>query len=100
KDLDGKDRAIYASYACHCVTLSNNKVSGDWAGFAQDQIQKDHPGVIALTSVGCGADSNPDSGVAGDAVDRAAQQGAQIAEEVSRLLKGELKPLTGKLTTR
>src|SRR5262249_54232200 len=100
KDLNGKVRAIYVSYACHCVTLSNNKVSGDWAGFAQEQIQKDHPGVIALTSVGCGADSNSDSGVTGDKADAAAQQGAQVAEEVTRLLKGELKPLTGKLTTR
>src|SRR5258705_4330972 len=33
--LDGKLRAVWFSYACHCVTLSNNKVSGDWAGFAQ-----------------------------------------------------------------
>ena len=33
---DGKLRAIYISYACHCVTLSHNKISGDWAGYAQD----------------------------------------------------------------
>src|SRR5688572_12605870 len=25
---DGKLRGVYVSYACHCVTLSNNKVSG------------------------------------------------------------------------
>ena len=29
---DGSPRAIYLSYACHCVTLSHNKISGDWAG--------------------------------------------------------------------
>ena len=59
-------RPIYFSYACHCVTLSNNKISGDWAGFAQDAVQKHFPGAIALASVGCGADSNPKSGVTGD----------------------------------
>lgn len=39
RDLNGKERAIYFSYACHCVTLSHNQISGDWAGYAQDQIQ-------------------------------------------------------------
>src|SRR5207247_1652052 len=29
RDPDGKLRAVYLSYACHCVTLSNNKLSGD-----------------------------------------------------------------------
>src|SRR5688500_14934952 len=62
---DGKLRALYFSYACHCVTLSDNKISGDWAGFAQRAIQADFPGAIALASVGCGADSNPSSGVTG-----------------------------------
>ena len=54
------------NYACHCVTLSNNQISGDWAGFAMEAIERQYPGVIALTSVGCGADPNPSSGVTGD----------------------------------
>ena len=44
---DGSLRAIYFSYACHCVTLSNNKISGDWAGFAQESIERRHPGCLA-----------------------------------------------------
>ena len=60
RDLEGKVRAVYVSYACHCVTLSNNKISGDWAGFAQAAIEDDYPGAVALVSVGCGADSNPE----------------------------------------
>ena len=47
KDLHGNLRAVYTSYACHCVTLSSNKISGDWAGFAQAAIQRRHPGTIA-----------------------------------------------------
>ncbi|MGD9646314.1 MAG: PVC-type heme-binding CxxCH protein [Pirellulales bacterium] len=95
---DGTIRALYVSYACHCVTLSDNRISGDWAGFAQQAIEKSHPGAIGMVSIGCGADANPTSGVMGDRADIAADQGAEIAAEVDRLLKTPLKPLSGKLT--
>jgi putative membrane-bound dehydrogenase-like protein len=98
RDPKGKVRAIYVSYACHCVTLSNNKISGDWAGYAQELIQDDFPGAVALVSVGCGADSNPNSGVTGDKTDIASRQGAEIAREVKRLAGGYLTPVTGKIT--
>jgi putative membrane-bound dehydrogenase-like protein len=98
RDLKGKVRALYLSYACHCVTLSNNKISGDWAGYAQELIQDDFPGAIALVSVGCGADSNPNSGVTGDKTEIASRQGAEIAREVKRLAGGYLTPVTGKIT--
>ncbi|MCH8043021.1 MAG: neutral/alkaline non-lysosomal ceramidase N-terminal domain-containing protein [Planctomycetes bacterium] len=97
---EGKVRAVYTSYACHCVTLSNNKISGDWAGFAQSEIEKLYPGAVALVSVGCGADANPASGVTGARVEAAQAQGRQIAVEVKRLLGGKLKPVTGPLTAR
>jgi putative membrane-bound dehydrogenase-like protein len=98
RNLEGKVRAVYTSYACHCVTLSNNKVSGDWAGYAQQAIQDEFPGAIALVSVGCGADSNPDSGVTGDKTDVASRQGTQIAAEVRRMLAGYLAPVMAPLT--
>ena len=66
RTANGGIRAIYTSYACHCVTLSHNKISGDWAGYAQEWLQKNHPGTVALVSIGCGADQNPDTGVTGD----------------------------------
>jgi putative membrane-bound dehydrogenase-like protein len=100
RDPNGKVRAIYVSYACHCVTLSNNKVGGDWAGFAQQAIQDDHPGAVALVSIGCGADQNPNSGVTGDKADVAQRQGKEVADEVRRLLKGYLTPVSGPLTAR
>jgi putative membrane-bound dehydrogenase-like protein len=98
EDLKGKVRAVYVNYACHCVTLSNNKVSGDWAGYAQERIQDDFPGAVALVSVGCGADSNPSSGVTGDKVEIASRQGAEVAAEVKRLAGGFLAPVNGKIT--
>jgi putative membrane-bound dehydrogenase-like protein len=96
----GEVRAIYVTYACHCVTLSDNKISGDWAGYAQEAIERNHPGAIALVSIGCGSDANPDSGVTGSNIAAAAEQGAQIANEVERLLRRPLKPLDGRITTQ
>src|SRR5262249_21573594 len=98
RDLKGKVRAVYVTYACHCVTLSDHKVSGDWAGFAQDMIEDDHPGAVALVSIGCGADANPSSGVTGGKADVARGQGAEVAREARRLVKGHLAPVTGKLS--
>ncbi|HKB04461.1 MAG TPA: neutral/alkaline non-lysosomal ceramidase N-terminal domain-containing protein, partial [Gemmataceae bacterium] len=99
-DPDGKKlRAIYTSYACHCVTLSFNKVGGDWAGFAMEEIQSIFPDTIAFVSVGCGADSNPTSNVTGDKVEVAKLQGREIAIEVKRLSANFRMPVSGKLTT-
>lgn len=93
-------RGIWFNYACHCVTLSDNKISGDWAGSAQIAIQQRHPNAVVLASIGCGADQNPDSGVTGGQVAVADAQGNQIADEVDRLLGQRLKPLTGPLTIK
>jgi putative membrane-bound dehydrogenase-like protein len=93
RDLDGKVRAVYFSYACHCVTLSNNKISGDWSGFAKEAVEQLFPGAIALASVGCGGDSNPNTGVTGDNVQACRNQGLEIANEVKGLAAGPLTPL-------
>jgi putative membrane-bound dehydrogenase-like protein len=100
KDLKGKLRGIWVNYTCHCVTLSNNKISGDWAGYAAELLQTDHPGTVALVSIGCGADANPSSGVTGDKKEIALRQGGEIATEVKRLLGGYLAPVTGKISAR
>ncbi|MCY2967455.1 MAG: neutral/alkaline non-lysosomal ceramidase N-terminal domain-containing protein [Planctomycetota bacterium] len=91
-------RAVYVSYACHCVTLSDNRVSGDWAGFAQEHLERLFPGAVGLVSVGCGADSNPSSGVTGDKADVASTQGLEVAQESLRLSKADLRPVNGPLS--
>ncbi len=96
---DNSVRAIYVSYACHCVTLSDNLISGDWAGFAQQAIERRFPGAIALVSIGAGSDSNPSSGVTGGKGDVAARQGAEIADEVFRLMSRPLRAVKGRLST-
>jgi putative membrane-bound dehydrogenase-like protein len=100
KAPDGRVRGIYVSYACHCVTLSHNMISGDWAGYAQEMIERRFPGSLALVSIGTGSDSNPNSGVTGDKVDVAAEQGAMIADEVARHVAGNTRPIHGELRTQ
>ncbi len=91
---DGQLRAVFTNYACHCVTLSDDMISGDWAGYAMDHIQRRNPGCQALISIGCGADSNPRGGVLGSRADVADSLGQELAEEVQRLLATDLRPLT------
>jgi putative membrane-bound dehydrogenase-like protein len=97
RDRAGKLKAVFISYACHCVTLSENRIGGDWAGYAQEQIERTNPGAMALVSIGCGADANPRSGVTGDKFEIAEAQGAEFATEVARLLKGPLRPVSGEV---
>ena len=84
---DGALRAIVVNYACHCTTLDpkDNAFSGDWAGYAQAAIETDHPGCVAMTLIGCGADANP---LRRPATKVAAAHGRSIADEVNRLLSG------------
>jgi putative membrane-bound dehydrogenase-like protein len=100
KDEKGKLRAVYLAYACHCVTLSHNKIGGDWAGFAVEGIEDSLPGVVAMAAIGGGADQNPNSGVTGDKVDVAKGQGREIAAEVKRLSQNFLAPVTGDITCK
>src|SRR5690606_3840966 len=94
---DGRPIAICATYACHCVTLSFNHVSGDWAGYAREAIEAELPGAHALITIGCGADANPDSGVTGGNTDEARRQARAIASEVRRVLSSPLRSLSPRL---
>ena len=91
---DGHLKAVFANYACHCVTLSDDLISGDWAGYAMEHIQRLHPGCEAAIAIGCGADSNPRGGVLGDRADTASSLGLELAEAVSKVLRSELQPIT------
>jgi len=47
--------AVLFGYACHPTTLNINKFSGDWCGFAQEEIEKRYPGTTAMFFQGaCG----------------------------------------------
>ncbi|HMO34689.1 MAG TPA: neutral/alkaline non-lysosomal ceramidase N-terminal domain-containing protein, partial [Gemmatales bacterium] len=97
-DIRNNLKAVWVSYACHCTTLAINKISGDWAGYAASIIEEDHPGCVALVSIGCGADSNPERSDRQDNIEFAVKQGNLLAHEVNRLLAGFLAPLSSSIT--
>jgi hypothetical protein len=94
---DNSLRAIVANYACHCTTLDDNEISGDWAGYAQIQMERAHPEAIAMVSIGCGADSNPDPRRTRELAER---HGTSLAAEVERLLDGERRAIHGPITAQ
>ncbi len=96
---DGKVRAVFTSYACHCTTLTRKytQTHGDWAGCAQEALEREFPGAVALVGMGCGGDANPSP--RGE-VEMAVQHGETLAAEAKKLISGPLKPLTGVLECR
>ncbi|MEP7363871.1 MAG: neutral/alkaline non-lysosomal ceramidase N-terminal domain-containing protein [Acidobacteriota bacterium] len=58
---DGKPFALLFGYACHNTTLTaeHNKYSGDYAAFAQEELEAELPGTTALFMILCGGDQNP-----------------------------------------
>jgi pimeloyl-ACP methyl ester carboxylesterase len=91
---DGKVRAIFTSYACHCTTIGIDEIHGDWAGVAQEALQREFPGAIALTALGCGADQNPNPRRTMELVKK---YGEDLGAEAKRLATSELKPVNGSL---
>ncbi len=98
-DAKGKLRALLVSYACHCTTLGGdfNQVCGDWAGYAQEILERDHPGVTVLVTIGCGADANP---APRGTLELAQRHASEIATNIQTLLVGKLTPVGGKLSCR
>lgn len=91
---DGKLRAVLFGYACHNTTLSFYQFCGDYAGFAQEYLQADNPGVTALFMTGCGGDQNP---YPRGTLDLAQKHGRSLATSVEAALFATARPLTGSL---
>jgi hypothetical protein len=92
----GALRAILVGYACHATVLNFYKVSGDWPGFAQEAIEKAHPGAVALFVQGAGADANP---LPRRSVELAQLYGRVLAAAVEDVLRGNMKPVEGPVRT-
>ncbi|MDB4459128.1 neutral/alkaline non-lysosomal ceramidase N-terminal domain-containing protein [bacterium] len=60
RSVEDKDLvAIMFGYSCHNTVLSLMTFSGDYAGWAQQYVEEEHPGTVALFVAGCGGDQNP-----------------------------------------
>ena len=87
---DGKLAAVLFGYACHPTTLSFTKWCGDYPGFAQIEIEKEHPGALAMFVNTCGGDQNP---LPRRSVELCEKYGHMLAVGVEEALKGKLTPI-------
>src|SRR5205823_6481841 len=64
------------------------------AGFAQSSLEERHPHVQMMFMLGCAGDSNP---YPRGTMELARKHGQVLAEEVSRVMAGKLRPVHGPL---
>ncbi|MDD4870122.1 MAG: neutral/alkaline non-lysosomal ceramidase N-terminal domain-containing protein, partial [Kiritimatiellae bacterium] len=96
KGLDQKLVAILFGYACHPTTLSFTTWCGDYPGFAQIALEKNHPGTLAMFVNTCGGDQNP---LPRRKVELCQNYGNMLAVAVEEVLKQPLKPVSPGLRT-
>ncbi len=94
---DGTLRAVVFGAATHNTTLTGNeyRITGDYAGFAQDYVEKQLPGVQAMFVLGFAGDSNP---YPRGTLELARQHGETLGREVLRVLETKLTPVRGPLS--
>lgn len=93
---DGTLAAVLFGYACHPTTLSFTKWCGDYPGFAQLQIEQDHPGTMALFVNTCGGDQNP---LPRRTVELCEKYGKMLADGVEEALSKPKSPVQSDLKT-
>lgn len=96
ESITGDLLAVVFGYACHNTVLDICKWSGDYAGFAQIQLEKDYPGVTALFFQGAAGDQNP---LPRRTIPLAQQYGKTLAAAVSRVLDEDMRQLSPVLST-
>jgi Neutral/alkaline non-lysosomal ceramidase, N-terminal len=97
EDADGTLKAVVFGYACHNTTMQFDEWCGDYAGFAQIEVEKKHPGALAMFWIGCGADANP---LPRSKIDLCEQYGKELAAAVEDTISRKTAPLMDKVTAR
>ncbi len=92
----GKLLAVVFAYACHNTTLSIQQWNGDYAGFAETNLETAYPGAVALFCMGCGGDQNP---IPRRSVELCRHYGRMMSDAVAAVLARHLEPLAPKLRT-
>jgi len=92
----GQLRGVVFGYACHNTVMGFYQWSGDYAGFAQLDLEGRHAGAVAMFFTGCGADQNP---LPRRKLELAEKYGRMLAVSVDEVLtSGSMQPLTGTIT--
>lgn len=92
----GSLRGLLLSYACHNTTLSIYQWHGDYAGSAQAELERRHPGATVMFTSGCGADINPNPR---GTVELAEQHGRALADAADRALARPLTHVEGRFAS-
>lgn len=92
RDRQGALLGLLVSYACHNTTLLLNEWHGDYAGCAQAELERRHPGATVLFASGCGADINPNPR---RELAHAEQHGRDLADAADRALAKPPRPIVG-----
>src|SRR5262245_51315930 len=95
-DAQGQLLAILFGYACHPTTLSFLTWCGDYPGFAQLELEQNHPGAVAMFVNTCGGDQNP---LPRRSVELCQKYGHMLAAAVEDVLKQPLAPVSPGLRT-
>ncbi|WP_254053953.1 neutral/alkaline non-lysosomal ceramidase N-terminal domain-containing protein [Singulisphaera sp. GP187] len=93
---EGNLVAVLFGYACHPTTLSFTTWCGDYPGFAQLEVEQNHPGATALFVNTCGGDQNP---LPRRSVELCERYGHLLATAVEDALKQPLKSISSGLRT-
>jgi len=93
-------KTIVFGYSCHTTALGGLSINGDYAGFAQLELEKSFPGSVAMFVQNCGGDANPLPRIRGKdkdspATDLANMYGKVLAEAVRQVIAGTMPPLNG-----
>lgn len=96
---DGKIAAVVFGYACHNTTTQGDfqKISGDYAGFAQLAVAEKYPGATAMFVILCAGDQNPQPR---GKLELAKQHGRELADAVHAAIASGTKPLHGPLRSK
>ncbi len=89
-DMQDRLTHILFGYACHPTVLSDYQWSGDFPGYAQEALETNHPGAMALFFQGAAGDQNP---LPRRSLSLAVQYGNTLAAAVDQVLAEKMTPL-------
>lgn len=87
--------ALLFGYACHPTTLDFNTWCGDYPGFAQINLESNHPGTAAMFFNACGGDQNP---LPRRKLELCEKYGKMLSDAVEEVLESKMEPISSQLT--
>ena len=95
---NGDAIAVLFGYACHNTTLTGDfyEVTGDYAGYAQAELERSHKVGQAMFVELCGGDQNPSPR---GKIHLPEQHGHELAEAVARVISKPMRRVSGPLRT-